>query len=388
MKPKLIRITTVPVSMNIILRGQLNYMSAYFDVIGITGKDEKHFPMIGEREGIRMIPIAMERTISPIKDLRALWHLIKIFKREKPTIVHTHTPKAGLLGMLAAKLTDVPIRIHTVGGMPLMGVKGIKRLILNFTEKLTYSSAHAIWPNSVGLMNWIEKEKFCTPSKLKVIGYGASNGVDTQKFNPANAELKGLRASLRAKNGIKPEDIVFVFVGRIAKEKGMIEILEAFKKLLSWHKNVHIILVGLFEKAYGSLSQEEESKIRNQENIHFLGRFDDVRPYYAMSDVFLLPSYREGFPNALLEAGAMGLPSIVTDINGCNEVISKEANNGLLIKVADTESLFLAMKDMVENNSLRKKQALNAREVVVERFDNEFIWKEMLAEYKKRLVGL
>lgn len=380
-KPKLIRITTVPVSMNIILKGQLGFMNQYFDVIGVTGYDKKHFEDVLKREQIQMEPIEMARTISPVKDLVSLWKLYRFLKKEKPDIVHTHTPKAGLLGMIAAYFAGVPIRMHTVAGMPWLELSGLKKWVIGLTERITFACAHKVYPNSYGLKKIINDNNFCPPDKLKVIANGASNGVNVSIFDPDNSELKS-REELRNEHNISDE-IVFCFIGRIAKEKGIQELINSFEKLQKdpFTPKIKLVLIGGFEKHYGLLGEALENSITNNPDILALGRFDDVRPFYLMSDVFVFPSYREGFPNALMEAGAMALPSIATDINGCNEIIT-DGHNGIMIQPKNKTELYKAMKKMINKKELRIYLAANARKIIVDKFRIEIIWESLLNEYK------
>jgi len=381
-KPKLVRITTVPVSMNIILKGQLQFMNQFFEVIGVTGYDEKHFEDVRKREGIRMEDIKMERRIAPFADLMSLWNLYRFLKKEQPEVVHTHTPKAGLLGMLAAWLARVPVRLHTVAGMPLMEVKGPKRILLNVIEKITYACAHKVYPNSKGLKDFILDQEFCAPQKLKVIANGASNGVNTAIFKPDFVENHHqYRRDLRMKLGIPPDYIVLGFVGRIAREKGMQELFDAFSVLQKEGKyKLKMVLIGLFEKQYGQLGEELEDQLQNHPDIHALGRFDDVRPYYLISDIFVFPSYREGFPNAVMEAGAMGLPSIVTDINGCNEIVV-DGENGIIIPPKNSEKLKVALQQLLDDAAGRDRIAKKARPRIEDYFRRELIWESLLEEY-------
>lgn len=374
-KPKIIRITTVPVSMNIILKGQLAYMNQFYEVVGVTGRDEKHFYEIAQREGIRMIPIELSRVISPFRDLKSLVQMYFMMLREKPDIVHTHTPKAGLIGLLAAKLAGVPVRLHTVGGIPWMEVFGFKRKLLKQIEKITYGLAHRVYPNSKGLIQFILEQKICPSEKVKLLAIGGSNGINTDYFVP-QPELK---QTLRLKQGINDEEIVLGFVGRIAREKGFNEWLTAFEEIRKQFK-VKILLIGLFEKTYGGLTSEVEEKIQNDPDILFLGRFDDVRPYYNMMDIFVFPSYREGFPNAVLEACAVGLPVIATDINGCNEIIQNGVN-GILIEPKSSEAIYKALLNLLENKELRLKLGEQARTEVVKKFRREKIWAALKDEY-------
>lgn len=379
-KKKIIRITTVPISMNKILNGQLKYINEQYEVVGISRYVEKDFEEIKKREGIRMIAVPFERTINLSKDLICLLQLIKIFRREKPFIVHTHTPKAGLLGMIAAKVTNVPVRLHTVGGMPLMGESGIKLVLLKFIEKLTYSCAHKIYPNSKGLAEFIMKNKFTTVSKLKVIGDGSSNGIDTEYYNRNYDGAEQETSSLKNKLGILKNDFVFMFLGRLAKEKGINELLAAFNKLCITNQNLKLLLVGPLEEENGSISMEDLQKIKTSSTIIYPGRTDNVRGYLRLADCFVLPTYREGFPNALLQAGAMSLPLIATNINGCNEIIENEVS-GYLIPIKDENALYDKMKIILLDEKRREVFAYNIRNTTEIKFKQNVIWDLLLQEY-------
>ena len=387
-KPKLIRITTVPISMNIILKGQLAFINQYFEVIGVSGYDEKHFNKIEKREGIKMHQIEMARNISVFKDLRALWKLYFFLKKEKPSIVHTHTPKAGLLGMMASKIANVPIRLHTVGGIPQIELKGWKRAILNFTEKLTYRFANKVYPNSVGLKDLILDMGYCDKTKLKVLANGSSNGVNIDYFAPNFVENTiAYKTKLRRDIGLEDKDIVFLFVGRIAHDKGINELVEAFERLtIEQFSNAKLVLIGPFEKDYGILDSRTKVVLEENKNIKLLGRYDDVRPYYLISDIFVLPTYREGFPNAVLEAQSMGLPCIVTNINGCNEIIQHK-HNGLIVPVKDSMALHNAMKILLDDENYRLKLASFSRQNIVKKYKQDIIWNALLEEYNTMLEG-
>jgi len=376
---KILRISTVPIYMNIVLKDQLKFLNKYFNIIAATSYDEKHYNEIQQREGIKMREIGLCRTISPFKDIKALIQLILLIKNEEPHLIHTHTPKAGLLGMIASYICRVPIRIHTVTGMPLMGVKGFKRKILLFVEKITYSLASHIYPNSKGLKSFIVQENLASEAKLKVLLNGSTNGVDFDFFNP---NLLIPKQELREKNNLKKDDFLFLFVGRIAKEKGIEELVNAFVRLEKEfpNRNIKLMLIGKVETQYGILSKETLNLINTHLDILTPGRFDDVRPYYKMSDIFILPSYREGFPNAVLEAGAMGLPSIVTNINGCNEIITHNIN-GKIIPAKDEHKLYEVMKEMFLNDKGNKRMSKKAIEIIKERYSRKKMIQELKKEY-------
>ncbi len=383
-RQKIIRITTTAVSMRIILRGQLRYMNRFYDIVGVTSRDKSHFDKISSQEGIHIIEVPMLRSIHPFRDIQSLWKMVRVLRTERPDIVHTHTPKAGLTGMLSAWMTGVPHRIHTVGGMPMMEMKGIKKYIVRLTEKITYACAQHVWPNSRGLMQYIIDENLCRPSKLKVIGHGASNGVDTQRFDPDDEKVRLEGRRIRSELGFSQEDIIIIFVGRFAREKGIMELYQAVDTLTRDNKNIHLVLLGVFENDHGSLSADEQELIKRHPNIHHPGRADDVRPYLSMSDIFVLPSYREGFPNALMEAAAMAMPCIATDINGCNELIEHDVN-GWLVPVKDDESLRQALSLLINNKEKREQLGSKARRTMISQFDNHIVWEAMHEAYRQIL---
>ncbi|WP_108868587.1 glycosyltransferase family 4 protein [Aquimarina aquimarini] len=377
---KLIRVTTVPISLGKLLQGQLKFMSQYYEIIGVSSSGDDQLDIVSENEEVPVIPVEMTRKITPLQDLKAVYQLYKIFKKEKPTIVHSHTPKAGTLSMIAAKMAGVPHRLHTIAGLPLLEAKGSKRILLDTVEKITYGCATKIYPNSTGLHTIVTDNKYTSSKKLKVIGNGSSNGIDTSFFDPSlysEEENVVLSKSL----GIDPNDIVIVFVGRLVTDKGINELIRAFKKINEIHTNVKLLLVGTYEKDLDPLLPDIEKEINTNTNIIMVGWQDDVRPYFAISDLLAFPSYREGFPNVVMQAGAMGLASIVTDINGCNEIVT-DGENGKIIPVKDTEALFNSIKILVEDHELRKNIAARARASITSRYERTYIWKELLKEYE------
>jgi glycosyltransferase involved in cell wall biosynthesis len=380
MKYKLIRITTIAESLNTLLYGQLKYMNQYFEVIGISS-DAKILKNIEEREGIRIIPVEMTRRITVLKDIRAVYLLYKIFRHEKPQIVHTHTPKAGIVGMLSAWLAKVPCRLHTVAGLPLLEATGLKRKLLDFVERLTYICATNVYPNSFKLREIIMQNKYTKNSnKLKVIANGSSNGINTLYFNPEcckNTEKEKLRNELK----IMDLDFVFLFVGRLVRDKGINELIWAFIEARKKHNAIKLLLVGNFENEINPLMLETRNAIHNNADIIWVGYKTDVRKYFAISDVLVFPSYREGFPNVVMQAGAMGLPSVVTDINGCNEIIA-DGVNGIIIPVKDRDILKEKMELLLENNILRNKLRNNAREMIISRYEQKIVWRVLLKEYQ------
>ncbi|MDR6846145.1 glycosyltransferase family 4 protein [Flavobacterium granuli] len=377
---KLTRITTVPISLEKLLDKQLLFMKDYYEVTAVSS-DKENLERVGKSQNIPVYAVEMTRKITPWQDLKALWQLYRYLKKEQPLIVHTHTPKAGTIGMIASKMAGIPHRLHTVAGLPLLEINGPKRKLLNLVEKITYSCATKIYPNSKGLKNIILQEGFCKLKKIKIIANGSTNGIDTEFFNSkkiSNEAVLHLKKSL----GIHNDDFVFVYVGRLTGDKGINELLVAFHKIAIEFNHIKLLLVGFFESELDPLHKDTLSEMENNKQVIFVPFQKDVRPYYAVSNVLVFPSYREGFPNAILEAGAMGLPSIVTNINGCNEII-EDSKNGILIPPKDSAALFTAMKKIISDTPLRNHLQQNARSMVVSRFEQIVLWQALLEEYQK-----
>ncbi len=374
----LIRITTIPLSLEKLLEGQLAFMNTHFEVVAVSA-EKKRLEFYGNKEGVRVFHLELTRKITPIKDITAVFKLYRFLKKEKPSIVHTHTPKAGIVGMMAAWLAGVPNRLHTVAGLPLMEETGFKRKVLDLVEQLTYRFATKVYPNSKGIYDFIITENFTKPEKLKIIGQGSSNGIDTDYFSPQQVS-GSQKNTLRNTLGIGPQDFVFIFIGRLVGDKGINELVAAFTNSEFRIQNSKLLLVGPLETDLDPLQAETLHAIKNNPNIIAVGYQNDVRPYFAISDVLVFPSYREGFPNVVMQAGAMGLPSIVTDINGCNEIIIHGVN-GLIIPPKDSKVLQTAMEQFC-GQLLYSNLKTNARQMIVSRYERQEVWEALLEEYK------
>lgn len=379
MKKKIIRITTVPISLAVLLKGQLKYMSNHYEVIGVSSFG-REIALVENQENIETHVIEMTRQISPLKDLISAYKLFKFIKKEKPFIVHTHTPKAGTLGMLAARLAGVSNRLHTVAGMPLLEATGAKRQLLNIVEKVTYANATLVLPNSYGLKKIIKDLNFTTEKRLRIIGNGSSNGIDTDYFNKSNINLSQ-RYNLMQQLSIVQEDFVFVYVGRLVADKGINELVSAFNSISKTYNKIKLLLVGPLETELDPLNNQTILIIESNKNIITVGWQSDVRPYLAISNALVFPSYREGFPNVVMQACAMELACIVTDINGCNEIITNN-KNGLVIQPKSIEALQYAMQFFIDNPVKTSEFASVARPNILENYKREVIWNELLNLYK------
>lgn len=379
---KLLRIATVPVTLTVLLKSQLRFMQNHFEVIAVSSGGDKLDELKADT-GIRVNAVTMTRRITPIRDLLALITLIRIMRAEKPLIVHSHTPKAGLLGMLSAKIAGVPIRLHTVAGLPLLERTGLQRKVLNFVEALTYRCATRVYPNSKQMVEIILKNNFCLPNKVKLIGKGSSNGIDTTYFDPEIYDIQ-YRKCHRENIGLKEDDFVFCFIGRVVADKGIHELVAAYLNIYKDNNQAKLLIVGPFEQKLDPLDSATYKKIINHPGIRWIDFQKDVRPYLAISDVFTFPSYREGFPNVVMQAGAMGLPAIVSDINGCNEIVSNEIN-GLIVPAKSTEKLQSAMETLLGDQEMLESMKLNCRDVITSAYESNFVMNELLKEYNNQI---
>ncbi len=321
--------------------------------------------------GVKTIVVDMYRRMSPFKDMRSLWQLIKVFCKEKPYMVHSMTPKAGMLCMLAAWITRVPKRVHTFTGLVWPTATGLTRKILMATDWVTCACATHVIPEGEGVKD--DLQKFITKKQMKVLGFGNCKGVDMDFWR------KQVHPNVNKENGM----FYFTFVGRIVSDKGINELVEAFTKLYKKYSNIRLRLIGPFEDDLDPISQETRDRIVTNEAIEAVGSRSKIElvQYYSASDCFVFPSYREGFPNVLLEAGAMGLPSIVTNINGSREII-KDGVNGLIIQSKDVDALEKAMERMINDKDIYVKMAENARPMIESRFEQSFVQKCLLEFYR------
>lgn len=339
---------------------------------------------IEKNEGITHFSVPLTRTISPFKDLRALFLLIKLIKKLRPEIIHTHSPKAGIIGMMAAYICRTPLKMHTVAGLPLMETSGIKRKLLIWIEKLTYFFADWVLPNSIEQKNYI-LENFGKRFKKKiyVVGRGSSNGIDLDYFK-LNQKILDDGKKLRSKYSIPSNAIVISFVGRLVPYKGVGELIEAFKSINKVYTNTYLLLIGPFEDM-NSLEDKYITEINSNQYITNTGHIEDIRPYLALSDIFIFPSYREGFPQSLMQAAAMGLPCITTNINGCKEIVFNEVN-GYLIPPKSVQCIIDKCRILIDNESLRYSMGQSGRGYLESWFDQKKLWNELATFYRKELI--
>lgn len=374
-KKKIIRTVTVPQSIGFFEEVMMRMKGDGYETVVVTspGKELDAFRERHPQE--KAIEVPMERHISLTKDVKSLWKMIKVFRKEKPYMVHSMTPKAGLLTMIAGWLTGVPVRVHTFTGLVWPTATGVKRKILMATDWFTCACATHIIPEGQGVLDDLKNYKVCR-KPIKVLGYGNVMGVDMERFNPERFA------------GFKEDYEVFryVFVGRIVGDKGINELVKAFVRLNKEYPATKLTLVGNYEANLDPVKPESIKMIEENPCIDACGPKygDDLLVEYMKSHCFVMPSYREGFPNTVMEAGAMGLPSVVTDINGSREIII-HGENGLIVQSKDVDALYEAMKQMLLDTAAREKMAVNARPLIGTRFKKSFVQDCLIKFYEEIL---
>lgn len=408
------RMTTVDLSLDKLIRGQLGYMNQYFDVVGVAA-DTGLLKGVGEREGIRVIDVPMHREIALGADIKSLVHLVKLFRKERPDILHCNTPKGSLLGLLAGKIVGIPHRVYTVTGLRYQGAAGLLRWVLKTMERISCACATKVIPEGQGVLHTLQVDGI-TRKPLAVLHHGNINGIDTGMYsNEALAKelgltkdldrvgdgmatdevneknereefwQRGVSALMREKMGFTAGDFVFVFVGRIVKDKGIDELAQCMRRL-----DCKLILVGSFDDD-DPINELDREFLETSPKVKCVGWQEDVRPYLAMSDALVFPSYREGFPNVPIQAGALGKPCIVTDINGCNEII-KDGLNGKIIAApladgseAMTTALQNTMQWFISHPEEVRRMSKNARGMITSRYEQRDVWRSILEMYRQLL---
>lgn len=358
----------MPLSLKTFCKELMIELSGTYNVIAVSSSG-KELDDLAEA-GLKVVPAEMKRHISVLSDLRSLFTLVRIMRREKPHIVHSVTPKAGLLSMMAARIAGVPVRIHTFTGLVFPTSTGLKRLILKTTDRITCRCATHIIPEGKGVMSDLRNSAI-TDKPMRILGNGNIRGIDPAKYI-ATDDIRQKASLLRRKFGINETDFVCLYVGRIVRDKGMNELASAFLEVLQSHPEAVLIIAGVYEDS-DPVTDSTRDILSNHPRIHLSdGWLSDLRPWYAASDALVFPSYREGFPNVVLEAGMMGLPSVVTDINGSREIIT-DSENGYIVPPRDSHALADAILRLIENRHSAAEMGQKARNNVITKFDAAFI---------------
>jgi glycosyltransferase involved in cell wall biosynthesis len=379
---RLVHVTTVPETLGF-LAGQAGCMrSRSFDTHAISSPGELLW-RFAEREGVEVSAVDMPRRITPIRDLGAIVRIYWRLRRLGARIVHAHTPKGGLLGMIGAWLARTPIRIYHIHGLPFMTATGYRRSLLWWTERVSCALAHQVLCVSHSVREVAIQSDTCPAGKIEVLLGGSANGVDgTGRFDPAQVGERA-RQEIRSRYEIPADALVVGYVGRIVRDKGMVELTEAWKVLREELPWLHFLVVGPFEPT-DPVPAAVEALLKGDPRIHLTGWVDDTPPLFAAMDLLVLPSYREGLPYAPLEAASMGLPVVATRIPGCVDAV-EDGITGTLIPSRDVEALIEAIRMYVTDPALRREHGQAGRERVLRDFNQQEIWAALYREYSRLL---
>lgn len=381
MNKKIIRITTVPLALRYLLTGQMKFMKQNgFDVLMISA-DGKGLKEVIEMEGCPHTIVPMTRTISPVQDFKCLLQMIRIFRKEKPDIVHTHTPKAGLLGMMAAKICGVKTRIHTIAGLRFVTSQGITRKILINMERLTSRAATHVWPNSFSLLETVKEYKLSPVKKLKVIASGSTNGINLQRFS-RHVLLPEILNKIKQDIKYDPALKYLLFIGRIVKDKGVEEVLDIFTIVYEKDKSLRLVMVGSLEEALDPINEKAKEILSSHAGIIHIPWNDAVEYFISIATMLLHPSHREGFPNVLLQAGALKCPILCSAIQGNIDVVEHK-KTGLLFEAMNRDDLQEKLSFALDNLPFMRENAEALYKKIHSNFDQKIVQQKILEEYRQ-----
>ena len=378
--PRVAHVTTVDLSLRYLLLNQLERIrDEGYDVVGISAAGPDVATV--EAHGIPHFAVPMTRRFTPLADLRALWALTRLMRRERFDVVHTHTPKAGLLGQLAARLSGVPVVVNTLHGFYFHeGTKPLPRRFYIWMERIAARCSDTILSQNKEDIATAIDEGIAPPELLKWLG----NGIDIARFDRRRLSDDRLEA-LSKSVGIDRAGPVVGFVGRLVEEKGILDLLQAAKSVASAIPKVQFLIVGPYdEEKPDALRPDVAERYGVSDRCRFLGMRQDMPELYALMDVLVLPSYREGFPRAPMEASAMGVPAVVTDIRGCREAVDPGVN-GLLFPVGNADALARSLIELLSDDERRSRMGAAGRAMAEERFDEQKVFERVLNEYQRLL---
>ncbi len=380
---RLVHVVTVPQSFKLLL-GQTRFMrDRGLEVTAIASPGE-YAAEFASREGAEVVAVEMPRRITPLRDLVAVAQLVRALRSRRPHVVHAHTPKGGLLGMLAATLAGVPVRIYHMRGLPLMTAAGTRRTLLRWSERVSCALAHRVFCVSHSLREVALAERLTRADKIVVFHGGSGNGVDAEEAFGTSRAPDDERRTARATFGLPEDALVVAFIGRVVRDKGVVELATAWQTLRAAHPEAHLLLAGP-EEPFDPVPEDVMQSLRNDPRVHLPGTVRAVRAVYAAADVVTLPSHREGFPNVPLEAAAMERPVVTTTTAGCRDAV-QDGVTGALVPVGDAAALGAAIDRYLASPALRRAHGEAGRRWVREAFSPARIWASYHDEYLRLLA--
>jgi glycosyltransferase involved in cell wall biosynthesis len=383
---KLVHVTTIPMTLELFLRGQIAYMKKRgIDVIAVSSPGPA-LERVAERDAITVYPIPMKRGISPLADLISLVRLVRLFRRVSPDVVHSSTGKAGPLAMLAAKLAGVPIRFYSLRGIMMDRRSGFSKSLLKMLERISCLCSVRVLAVSQSVADVMLQGGYCPAKKLTVCASGSGNGVDAlERFNPGLIP-PGTRERLRKRHSISNDAFVIGFVGRLVAGKGIRELEAAWRSIRTQHGKSFLVTVGE-QEAQDPVPEEVLRRLHEDDRVVMLDYVpnEEMPVLYSMMDLVVLPSYSEGLPNVPLEAAAMELPVVATRVTGCVDAIEDEIT-GILLPPQDWQALARAIARYAQDDELRRVHGKAARERVLSLFRPGMVWEAVYREYASALA--
>lgn len=364
------------------LKGQIAFLGANGFKVVIVSAPGEEISMLAKKENAELITVPFTKRISPVTDFFQLLRIIRILRSEKPDIVNAGNPKSGFLIMLACFFIGFKHTVFTLHGLLSDNQKGFKRCIIALTEKISCCIPRRVLVVSHSLKEHAIQRRILNPAKAVVIAKGSNNGIDLAVFSKSQ-ELESRAEEMKEKLGFTGKNIVVGFVGRLSKDKGVDILFEAFNNLIAKYPALRLVIVGPLIPEH-PFSHRHLDQLYHDEKIIYLGKLLDVRPVYQIMDMLVLPSYREGFPNVLIEAAAMELPVIATDIAGCKDAVLQNVS-GELFEKGNAAQLAAAIGKLADMPDLRRRYGLSGRAFVEENFASDKIWRGQLELYRQIL---
>jgi glycosyltransferase involved in cell wall biosynthesis len=374
-----VHVTTVGLSL-FFLSGQASFLRRSGFALHAISSPDAESALFHDKEGVPLTPIPMTRRINPLLDLRALWRVWRILRQIRPEIVHAHTPKGGLLGMIAAWLAGTPVRLYHLRGLSWLTATGLRRWLLRAADRTSCFLAHRVLAVSHSTRTIAIDEGLCAPDKIKVLLSGSGQGVDANRFAPAG---DAVRIAAQAHYGIPRDALVIGFIGRMVRDKGIVELAGAWRRLSAGDARLHLLLAGQLESD-DALVRDSFAALRSDPRVHYAGVDWDTPRLYAAMDVVALPSYREGFSNVALEAAAMALPIVASSVPGCIDAV-RDGMTGTLVAPRDAVALADALQRYLSDPDLRERHGRAGRNWVLADFRREAIIEAIAAEYRSLL---
>lgn len=380
---RIVYMTTVASTVKAFLRGHLSFLRQNgFDITVISSPGEE-LTWIEEKEKVTVQGIPMCREISVARDIVSLWRLWRYFRKTTPDMVVVGTPKASLLGMIAAGLNRVPLRIYEVRGLRLETTKGVQRVLLSWMERITSWLAHFLVCDSQSLRRLYVKERLAPSHKISVLGDGSCNGVDRDRFLPTQEQRREAE-ELRRRHGIDPREFVIGFVGRITRDKGIVDLIHVFTEINQESPFCRLLLIGE-EETGDTLPASLRQTIQDHQAILRLGHIEELTPYYSLMNLLVLPSYREGFPSVPLEAALSGVPTLGYRSTGMVDAVI-DGETGILVPQGDKKRLQEALEHLLVDRSVCRDLGEKARRRVLDKFEQKDVWQRWLDFYRACLA--